>query len=177
MSAWPPRDGGDSGPVRRSSLREMQQPWRARPATVSGGTGTAPVALSNLAYGYGLGIRQTCDYRQIVSHSGGLPGFGSQMRWLVDEGIGLIAMGNLTYTGWGGVLDQATDILAKTGGVTRRMPIPSAALVAAKNDAPLRHHRDTRWRPNVPSTCSWTNRIAGAADERLLNPARHVQHG
>jgi CubicO group peptidase (beta-lactamase class C family) len=126
MSAWPPRDGADPGPVRRSSLREMQQPWRARPATVSGGTGNAPVALSNLAYGYGLGIRQTCDYRQIVSHSGGLPGFGSQMRWLVDEGIGLIAMGNLTYTGWGGVLDQATDILAKTGGVTRRMPTPSA---------------------------------------------------
>ena len=134
MSAWPPRDGADPGPVKRSSLREMQQPWRARPATVSGGTGSAPVALSNLAYGYGLGIRQTCDYRQIVSHSGGLPGFGSQMRWLVDEGIGLIAMGNLTYTGWGGVLDQATDILAKTGAVTRRMPAPSAALVAAKND-------------------------------------------
>ena len=134
MSAWPPRDGADPGPVKRSSLREMQQPWRARPATVSGGTASAPVALSNLAYGYGLGIRQTCDYRQIVSHSGGLPGFGSQMRWLVDEGIGLVAMGNLTYTGWGGVLDQATDILAKTGGVTRRMPVPSAALVAAKND-------------------------------------------
>ena len=34
MSAWPPRDGADPGPVKRSSLREMQQPWRARPATV-----------------------------------------------------------------------------------------------------------------------------------------------
>jgi len=43
-------------------------------------------------------------------------------------------MGNLTYTSWGGVLDQATEILAKTGGVARRMPAPSAALVVAKND-------------------------------------------
>lgn len=134
MSAWPARDGADLGPVKRSSLREMQQPWRARPATVTGGTGTAPVALSNLAYGYGLGIRQTCDYRSIVSHSGGLPGFGSQMRWLVDEGVGFVAMGNLTYTGWGGVLDQATDMLAKTGALVRAAPAPSPALVAAKND-------------------------------------------
>jgi CubicO group peptidase (beta-lactamase class C family) len=133
MSAWPPRDGPDDGPVKRASLREMQQPWRARPATASGG-GTAPLVLNNLAYGYGLGIRQTCQYRQIVSHSGGLPGFGSQMRWLVDEGVGFIAMGNLTYTGWSGVFDQATELLAKTGALRRAMPAPSPALLQAKAD-------------------------------------------
>lgn len=133
MSAWPARDGPDNGPVKRASLREMQQPWRARPATVSGG-GSTPVSLNNLAYGYGLGIRQTCDYRQIVSHSGGLPGFGSQMRWLVEEGVGFIGMGNLTYTGWSGIFDQATDVLAKAGAVVRRQPEPSAALLAAQRD-------------------------------------------
>jgi CubicO group peptidase (beta-lactamase class C family) len=133
MGAWPPRDGPDPGPVSRASLREMQQPWRARPAVVTSTAANAPV-LNNLAYGYGLGIRQTCDYRHIVSHSGGLPGFGSQMRWLVDEGIGFIAMGNLTYTGWAGVFDQATEILAKTGALTRRQPEPSTALLAAKGD-------------------------------------------
>ena len=133
MSAWPARDGVDSGPVSRASLREMQQPWRARPAVVTSTQANTPV-LNNLAYGYGLGIRQTCEYRHIVSHSGGLPGFGSQMRWLVDEGVGFIAMGNLTYTGWGGVFDQATEILAKAGALTRRQPEPSAALLAAKAD-------------------------------------------
>lgn len=133
MSAWPARSGPDPGPVGRASLREMQQPWRARPATATVNAANAPV-LNNLAYGYGLGVRQTCDYRQIVSHSGGLPGFGSQMRWLVDEGIGFIAMGNLTYTAWSGVLDQATEILAKAGAVVRRQPEPSAALLAAKAD-------------------------------------------
>ena len=133
MGAFPPRDGAESGPVRRSSVREMQQPWRARPATAAGG-GASPLVLNNLAYGYGLGVRQTCAYRQIVSHSGGLPGFGSQMRWLVDEGVGFIAMGNLTYTGWGGVFDQATEILAKTGALTRAMPTPSPALLQAKAD-------------------------------------------
>jgi CubicO group peptidase (beta-lactamase class C family) len=134
MSAWPARDGAETGPVKRSSLREMQQVVRPRPAIVTGGTGTAPLNLNSGGYGYGLGIRQSCAYRSIVSHSGGLPGFGSQMRWLPDEGIGLIAMGNLTYTGWGGPLDQATEALAKTGALTRRMPEPSAALLAAKDD-------------------------------------------
>ena len=28
LGAWPPRDGPETGPVRRSSLREMQQVWR-----------------------------------------------------------------------------------------------------------------------------------------------------
>lgn len=134
MSAWPPRDEADLGPVKRSSLREMQQVARPRPATVTGGAIDTPVRLNALAYGYGLGIRQTCEFRSIVSHSGGLPGFGSQMRWLPDEGVGLIAMGNLTYTAWGAILDQVTDVLAKTGALTRRLPQPSAALLAAKDD-------------------------------------------
>ena len=43
MSAWPPRDGPETGPIRRSSMREMQQISRPQTATVtrapaSGGT-------------------------------------------------------------------------------------------------------------------------------------------
>ncbi len=133
MQAWPPRDDVDNGPVRRASLREMQQSTRARPATATGG-GASPLRLNVNAYGYGLRIRQTCDYRHIISHSGGLPGFGSQMRWLADEGIAFIAMGNLTYTGWDAVFDAATDALARTGALTRRQPEPSAALLQAKAD-------------------------------------------
>ena len=132
MQAWPARSGPDPGPVSRASLREMQQMSRARPATAS--STASGVSLSASGYGYGLRIRQTCDYRHIVSHSGGLPGFGSQMRWLSDEGVAFIAMGNLTYTAWDGIFDQATSILAATGALTRRQPEPSAALLQAKAD-------------------------------------------
>ncbi|TAK17058.1 MAG: class A beta-lactamase-related serine hydrolase [Acidobacteria bacterium] len=133
MSAWPARDEADTGPVKRSSLREMQQVQRPRPATASvAADGT--LRLNSGGYGFGLGIRQNCDYRAIVSHTGGLPGFGSEMRWLPDEGIGFISMGSLTYTGAGGVIDQAIAALARTGALTRRQPAPSAALVAAKQD-------------------------------------------
>lgn len=134
MGAWPPRSDADPGPVRRASLREMQQAVRARPATATAAQGRAGVQLNVNAYGYGLRIRQTCDYRHIVSHSGGLPGFGSQMRWYPEEGIAFIAMGNLTYTGWDGVFDAATAALASTGGLTRLQPEPSAALLRAKAD-------------------------------------------
>jgi D-alanyl-D-alanine-carboxypeptidase/D-alanyl-D-alanine-endopeptidase len=132
MRAWPPRDEPDAGPVRRASLREMQQVARARPATVTASGG--PVALNALGYGYGLAIRQTCEFRHIVSHSGGLPGYGSQMRWLVDEGVGLIALGNLTYTSWGALLDQVTAMLARSGALTRTRPTPSPALLSAKDE-------------------------------------------
>ncbi len=131
--AWPPRDGPETAPISRASLREMQQVWRARPAT-AGRTSAGAVQLNAGGYGYGLGITQTCDFGHIVAHSGGLPGFGSQMRWLPEYGVGLIGMGNRTYTGWGGVFTQALELLRKAGALTPRMPEPSPALVKARED-------------------------------------------
>ena len=127
LAAWPPRDGADPGPVRRSSLREMQQVARFSGATaVRQGDG---VILSAGGYAYGLGVRQTCRFRISVAHSGGLPGFGSQMRWLPEYGVGFVGLGNLTYTGWGGVGDQVFEALAKTGGLEPRQPTPAPVLV------------------------------------------------
>jgi CubicO group peptidase (beta-lactamase class C family) len=132
-SAWPPRDEADAGPVRRASLREMQQVWRPSPATVTRGAADAPIRLNTGGYGFGLRVWQTCDFPHIVAHSGGLPGYGSHMRWLPEYGVAVIAMGNLTYTSWGRVTDEALDALARTGGLKPRVPQPSAALVAARS--------------------------------------------
>jgi CubicO group peptidase (beta-lactamase class C family) len=132
LAAWPPRDGAEAGPVRRASLREMQQIWRSRPATV-GRDAAGAVQLNAGGYGYGLGISQTCTYAHVVAHGGGLPGFGSLMRWMPDYGVGIIAFGNVTYTGWGGVANNAFDLLAGTGGLQARQPQPSAALVEARD--------------------------------------------
>jgi hypothetical protein len=65
----------------------------------------------------------------MVSHSGGLPGFGSLMRWLPEHGVGIIALGNLTYTGWGGVTEQALQALSRTGGLEPRVPQPAPILL------------------------------------------------
>ena len=50
------------------------------------------------------------------------------MRWLPEYGVGFIALGNLTYTSWGGVGDQVFEALAKTGGLEPREPTPAPVL-------------------------------------------------
>ncbi len=134
MSAWPARDDAESGPVKRSSRREQQQAWRWQPARATRPALDQPLELSVAAYGYGLRISQTCRFRHIVSHGGGLPGFGSLMMWLPEHGVGLVAMGNVTYAGWGGMFTDALNALAATGALQPRVVQPSAALLQAKAD-------------------------------------------
>ena len=131
LAAWPPRDGAEGAPIRRSSLREMQQVSRPAPAVVS--TRANGVQLNSGGYGYGLRITQSCEFPTIVAHGGGLPGFGTQMRWLPEYGIGLIAFGNLTYTSWPRTFDTALEALARTGGLQPRVTEPSPALTAARD--------------------------------------------
>ena len=90
-------------------------------------------ALNAGGYAYGLRVSQTCQFPTVVQHSGGLPGFGTQMRWLPEYGVGVIAFGNLTYTGWAGTIDAALEALAKTGALQPRVIEPSPALTAARD--------------------------------------------
>jgi CubicO group peptidase (beta-lactamase class C family) len=133
LSAWPPRDGPETGPIKRSSLREMQQVWRPAPASAARDRATGAVQLNSGGYGFGLRVSQSCSYRHIVAHGGGLPGFGSVMTWLPEYGVGIIAFGNLTYTGWGRVATSAFERLTKDGSLKPRMPAPSPALTRARD--------------------------------------------
>jgi CubicO group peptidase (beta-lactamase class C family) len=131
LAAFPPRSDAETGPLRRASLREMQQIARPRPSTVIRGA-DGVFQLNAGGYGFGLGITETCQFGHVVAHSGGLPGFGSQMRWLPEYGVGIVALGNRTYSGWGGVVGTAIDLLDKTGALQRREVQPSAALIASR---------------------------------------------
>jgi CubicO group peptidase (beta-lactamase class C family) len=131
LDAWPPRDGDEGTVLSRASRREMQQVWRVNAATAIKDASGA-ISLSAGGYGYGLGIRQTCRFRITVAHTGGLPGFGSLMRWLPEYGVGIVAMGNLTYTGWNGVAEQALELLAGTGALEPRQPQPAPVLTTMR---------------------------------------------
>jgi CubicO group peptidase (beta-lactamase class C family) len=133
LSAWPPRDGPETAPIRRSSLREMQQVWRPAPASVTRDRSTGAVQLNTGGYGFGLRISQSCSFGHIVSHGGGLPGFGTVMTWLPEHGVGIIAFGNLTYASWGRVATEAFERLSKSGGMAPRLPAPSPALTRARD--------------------------------------------
>jgi CubicO group peptidase (beta-lactamase class C family) len=134
MSAFPPRDEAERGPIKRSSAREMQQLWRFSPGSAYRATVDAPLQLGVSGYGYGLGIGQDCRYSYTVGHGGGLPGYGSLMRWLPDYGVGLIAMGNLTYGGFNGLFNDTISALHKTGALQPRVVKPSPALLKAQAD-------------------------------------------
>lgn len=135
-SAWPARDGAETGPVRRASRREMQQVWRARPAAVTvDDAGT--LRLTAAGYGYGLRVSQTCDVAHLVGHAGGLPGYGSLMLWAPEYGVGLVAMGNLTYTSWGPRFDAAFDVLRRAGALVPR-PVPASPALTAAREAVTR---------------------------------------
>ena len=65
--------------------------WRS-PDRLPGGPPGAPAA-----YGFGLFVDEDPVLGRVVSHSGGYPGFGSNMRWHPATGTGVIALGNGTY--------------------------------------------------------------------------------
>jgi CubicO group peptidase (beta-lactamase class C family) len=132
LAAYPPRDGPEDGPVRRSSRRLMQTPVTPYRATARRRTVEGPLVLSAGSYAFGLGVTQTCRFAHSVSHGGGLPGFGSQMRWLPEHGVGIVALANRTYAGPGGVVSEALEALAKTGALQPRVPQPSPALLEAQ---------------------------------------------
>ncbi len=98
LSAWPYRSDPDNGPVKRSTLREMQNPQFSRLyADAKDWNGNACGAMSG--YGFGLGSFVDCHGIRVVSHGGALPGFGSKYIFFPEYGVGVMAFGNRTYTG------------------------------------------------------------------------------
>ena len=127
LSAWPPRDDPDTGPVRRSSVREMSHRWT--PSNLTARRVDGKLQVMDAGYGYGLRIATDCRFERIVSHNGGLPGFGSTMAWLPDYGVGIFAMATLTYSGPSEATNNAWDALLQTGGLQRREVPASPILV------------------------------------------------
>lgn len=131
LSAWPARDDPETGPVRRSSVREMSHLWTPSNLTVNRSGGTLQAVESG--YGYGLRISTDCRFEHIVAHGGGLPGFGSYMSWLPDYGVGMFAMATLTYSGPSEPISQAWDVLARTGGLQKR-ELPASPILSEMRD-------------------------------------------
>jgi CubicO group peptidase (beta-lactamase class C family) len=74
-----------------ASRREMQQMHTySGKSTVAGRTGAS-------GYGFGTRIFDDETIGMTVAHSGGVPGYGTNMRWLPGTGVGAIALANVTY--------------------------------------------------------------------------------
>ena len=146
-AAFPPRGQGASDsakpldpveaidlahPLSRASRREMQL---SQAAITSGGDGvvlrqTGPLSIS---YGFGLFAEDDAAFGTIIQHSGGYPGYGSQMRWHPATGTGTIVLANGTYAGAGtlaaellaAVLGAHAEAVADRGEIRLHGPVPA----------------------------------------------------
>jgi CubicO group peptidase (beta-lactamase class C family) len=134
LSAWPPRDDQENGPLKRSSIREMQYPWNlyALNATAQATDGKSCPTVN--AYAYGMRWAKDCNSRTYVGHTGGLPGFGSQWNIMPEYGIGVVAFANLTYARAGIINAAVLDTLLSLSGIVPRQLPPSDILIRRKNE-------------------------------------------
>lgn len=128
--AWPPRDGADTAPLSRASRRDMQRIETAVEPFESRSADGTPWHFTG-GYGLGLQIGHDRDLGEVIEHSGGLPGYGSNMRWVKNTRVGLIALGNSTYAPMRFATRRALAALAAADVVRRPKPSTTSALVEA----------------------------------------------
>ncbi|HEY1876347.1 MAG TPA: serine hydrolase domain-containing protein [Rhizomicrobium sp.] len=135
LSAWPARDGADTGPVGRATVREIVsganfvQAGPRDPAI-----DPAPCRQAR-AYGMGWFSVDDCDLGRFVTHSGGYPGYGSLVMLMPDKGVGLFLFANRTYAGGSLPVFRAALALKKAGVLKDREVAVSPGLASAYDAA------------------------------------------
>ncbi|ANY20503.1 D-alanyl-D-alanine-carboxypeptidase/endopeptidase AmpH precursor [Tsuneonella dongtanensis] len=130
LSAWPPSDAPETGPVRRSTVRDLVSvvsyaPPGNRPEVLG-----APCRWS-AGYGAGLRVLGECELGRVLTHSGGYPGYGSHMALVPSAGVGIFVFNNATYTSLGLTNYKALLALRRAGAIPDK-PLPiSTGLTAA----------------------------------------------
>lgn len=127
LAAWPPRDGAEDAILRRSSVREI-----VRGQNFAGVIPRADPAGCDRARAYGLGtiVVSDCVLGWHFTHSGGLPGYGSNVLMLAERGVGVFAFSNLTYAPASVVVREAAIALVKSDAFPVRQAPPSHGLQA-----------------------------------------------
>jgi len=133
QSAWPVRNDAETGPVKRSSLREMHQPWRFIGLNPNYKYPSGRACAITSAYGYGLNWSHDCEGREYVAHSGGLPGFGSNWRFLPEYGLGVILFANVTYAPTTPPNFAVLDTLIRLAKLQPRQ-LPSSTILTQRRD-------------------------------------------
>ncbi len=131
LSAWPPRDGPETGPAKRSTVRQFaigaslpRLGQRNRP----GNPTPCPTAT---VYSGGFNVVRDCDLGFVLTHNGGYPGYGSTLILMPDTGVAIFAFANRTYAGPSGAAFDAAQILKDAGLLPERTLSASAPLAAA----------------------------------------------
>ena len=144
LSAWPPRDDADTGPVRRSTVREMHTP--TQPTGVNTTAKTLAGEPNPIANGYGFGLSVSLDSKGVrfARHSGGLPGFGSEYRFFPDYGFGVFSFANVTYAGTGATNAKVATLLLEKAQLPQRT-LPVSPILAQRTQQLATLLADATW--------------------------------
>ncbi|WEK42237.1 MAG: serine hydrolase [Candidatus Sphingomonas colombiensis] len=145
LSAWPARDDADNGPVKRGTVRQIVKganfvETSERPAVLGG-----PCRQAR-AYAKGWFVISDCDLGQVVSHTGGYPGYGSVVMLMPDAGVGVFAFSNRTYGAPSRPAFQAMMALRAARLANDRLLPVSAGLADAY------HAAKASWRSGDPAS-------------------------
>jgi CubicO group peptidase (beta-lactamase class C family) len=126
LSAWPPRDGREDPLLRRASVRELARSQAFTSTVAQPATGCPRV----VSYSYGMRPTSDCVLGLYFTHSGGLPGYGSNVVFLPEHGMGVFAFANRTYAPAAAAVRDAATRLVQSQAFPRRELPPSAPLQA-----------------------------------------------
>ncbi len=96
------------------------------PEVVYDGTGPVP-AVTSTGYGLGLFVVHDLEIGTVIGHSGGYPGYGSNMRWHPGSGLGVVALANARYARVSIPAADALRVLVRDGAATVRRVRPAPA--------------------------------------------------
>lgn len=131
LAAWPPRDGAELGPVKRSSVRELSQGANFAAPRSRRNSGSDEVCHQARAYGMGMYAIADCELGFTLSHSGGYPGYGSHMLLLPEYAVGIFAFANRTYGAPVGPVWEAAVALLRAGLLEKRVEKVTKSLATA----------------------------------------------
>ena len=135
LSAWPPRDGADAGPVKRATVRELAQGSNFPALRQRLGHTGADSCRQASDYGMGFIVATDCELGLTLSHGGGYPGYGSHVLLLPEQGVGIFAFTNRSYSGSSAAVWDAAMALSKGGYLKSRATAVSADVAAAYRTA------------------------------------------
>lgn len=132
-AAFPARDDPEhAAPLSRASRREMQQVHRVLSPELVLPSPDADPNVTAGGYGLGLFIEENLRWGRIVGHSGGYPGFGSNMRWHPASGLGVIVLANHRYAPSSILARELLGSLLGSDAVPARRIRPSGPTVTAR---------------------------------------------
>lgn len=132
--AWPARNDAENGIIKRSSIREMHQPWRISGLNANYKYPSGRPSPLATAYAYGLRWSRDGEGRETIGHTGGLPGFGSNWVILPEYGIGVMFFANATYAPTALANTMVIDTLVRLSGIQARQLPASNILTQRRNE-------------------------------------------